>query len=196
MYEAVKHFIIEVEGRKFHILTDHKPLVVAIQNPPADPPPHRYRHLDYISQFIKGADNIVTDILSWVGRVPTLLDLSNFAELQSADAGTMNLVSDHSSSQQPIRTVFPGAKGKVWCNEATGSVRPFIPTPLQQTVFNKLHELAFPGVQAFTCLVTERFVWKDMHLNCQVPAGHPTHVDILPPQKVINTYCGLKQCQS
>lgn len=174
VYEAVKHFRTEVEGRGFYILTDHKPLVAAIQKPPSDPPPRRFRHLDYILQFtsdvryIKGADNIVADFLSRVGAVTSVLDLSDLPQRQSADPNIMQLINDHDSSLKPVKTTFPGVTGEVWCDESTGSLRPFIPKDLQRQVFDKLHSLAHPGVRASTRLVTERFVWRDMRRDCQV----------------------------
>ena len=50
-YLAVKHFRHFVEGRTFHLLTDHKPLTFTLAKQSDLLSPHQSRHLDYISQF-------------------------------------------------------------------------------------------------------------------------------------------------
>lgn len=63
IYLAIKHFRHFIEGRTFHILTDHKPLTYAIATPSDKHSPRQTRHLDYISQFtsdirhVKGAND-------------------------------------------------------------------------------------------------------------------------------------------
>ena len=70
VYLAIKHFRYFLEGRTFHILTDHKPLIFAFQARQDRYTPRQCRHLDYISQFttdlrhIRGIDNSVADALS------------------------------------------------------------------------------------------------------------------------------------
>lgn len=114
IYKVIKHFCLEIEGRHLHVLTDHKPLVSAIQNSPANPPPRCFQYFDFISQFtsdvscIKDVANIVCDFLSRVDAVSSLIDLSNLAILQSVDDKLMQLVSNHSSSLHPICTYFSG----------------------------------------------------------------------------------------
>ena len=75
IYLAIKHFQHFVEGRTFHILTDHKSLIYAFAIH-SDKHYHRQiHHLDYISQFtsdiqhrhVKGADNPAADALSCIG---------------------------------------------------------------------------------------------------------------------------------
>ena len=59
-----------MEGRNFHILTDHKPLTFAISSQASHHTPRQIRHLDYISQFttdiqhVKGEDDPVANMLS------------------------------------------------------------------------------------------------------------------------------------
>ena len=70
MYLAVKHFQHFVEGRQFHVLTDHKPLTFAFSTQSSKLTPRQTRHLDFISQFttdvrhISGSNNPVADALS------------------------------------------------------------------------------------------------------------------------------------
>ena len=51
VYLAVKYFRYFVKGRQFHVLTDHKPLVFALQSHSDRYTPRQLRHLDFISQF-------------------------------------------------------------------------------------------------------------------------------------------------
>ena len=70
MFLALRHFCFELEGRKFHILTDHLPLVSALSR--VSPPwsTRQQRQLSYISEFTSdlrhtpGAANVVADNLS------------------------------------------------------------------------------------------------------------------------------------
>ena len=67
IYLALCHFRFLLEGRKFHILTDHNPLVTALQclSPPWSA--RQQRHLSYISEFtsnirhVPGVSNVVAD---------------------------------------------------------------------------------------------------------------------------------------
>jgi hypothetical protein len=66
---AIGHFRHYVEGRPFHILTDHKPLTSALASA-TDRSPRQTRHLSYIAEFttdirhIDGSANVVADALS------------------------------------------------------------------------------------------------------------------------------------
>ncbi|CAI2738532.1 unnamed protein product, partial [Dicrocoelium dendriticum] len=51
MYLVVKHFRHLLEGRRFILLTDHKPLVYAFRSASDRYSPRETRHLDYLSQF-------------------------------------------------------------------------------------------------------------------------------------------------
>ena len=72
VYLAIKHFRHFLEGRTFHVLTDHKPLTYALHSHSDRHSPRQARQVDYISQFtstichVHGVDNVVTDALSRV----------------------------------------------------------------------------------------------------------------------------------
>ena len=69
VFLALHHFRFELEGRKFHILTDHLPLVSALSH--VSPPwsARQQSQLSYISEFTSdlrhtpGAANVVADNL-------------------------------------------------------------------------------------------------------------------------------------
>lgn len=50
-YLAIKKFKHFVEGRSFHVYTDHKPLIFAFKQKPERASPRQFRHLDFIGQF-------------------------------------------------------------------------------------------------------------------------------------------------
>ncbi|GBM50713.1 Transposon Ty3-G Gag-Pol polyprotein, partial [Araneus ventricosus] len=51
VYASIRHFRHMLEGRRFIIFTDHKPLVYAFRQKPKKASPRQLRHLDYIGQF-------------------------------------------------------------------------------------------------------------------------------------------------
>jgi hypothetical protein len=73
-YLAVKHFSHFVEGRKFTLYTDHKPLTFTMSSA-ADISPRQTRHLSFVAEFttdlqhVPGKQNVVADALSRVTAV-------------------------------------------------------------------------------------------------------------------------------
>ena len=74
IYLAIKHFKHFVEGRHFHVITDHKPLTFTLNSRLDRYSPRQSHHLDYISQFtstirhIQGSQNVVADALSRIEK--------------------------------------------------------------------------------------------------------------------------------
>jgi len=70
VYLAIRHFRHFVEGREFHIRTDHKPLIYALSTRADHHSPRQIRQLEFIAQFtsdiryIKGLENAAADALS------------------------------------------------------------------------------------------------------------------------------------
>jgi len=56
IYLAIKHFRYFLEGRHFHVLTDHKPLIYALSSRPERHSPRQVRHLN--SSVLKGMQSI------------------------------------------------------------------------------------------------------------------------------------------
>jgi hypothetical protein len=69
-YTAVRHFRFLLEGRKFRILTDHKPLVSAMSRITPPWSGRQQRHLSFLAEFTSdlrhtaGRSNVVADALS------------------------------------------------------------------------------------------------------------------------------------
>ena len=97
VYLAIKHFRHFLEGRHFHVLTDHKPLIFALKTLSDRHTLCQACQLDYISQFtstirqVHGIHNVVADALSRIetnallsGQPPTV-DLAAMAKTQATD---------------------------------------------------------------------------------------------------------------
>lgn len=152
-YAAIKHFRHFVEGRAFHILTDHKPLSFALSSNSAGHSLRQARQLDFIAQFtsdirhVKGEDNPVADALSQVG-VEVLsvsgiddIDFDQMAIAQQQDPEIKHLVSSPSCSLSIKSVPLQSPHATLLCDFSTGVPRPVVPRSLRRTVFNALHSL-------------------------------------------------------
>ena len=172
IYLAIRHFRPTLEGRHFHVLTDHKPLIYAFKAAPDRYSPREIRQLDYISQFttdiraVKGIDNAPADALSRIQldvvTLPPTIDFAAMADMQQHDDELHKLRSSSTSLQLKDIPLDVGASQLV-CDVSTGTPRPYVPSGLRKTVFDSLHSLAHPGIRATQRLVTERFVWPGIN---------------------------------
>ena len=172
IYLTIRHFRHALEGRQFHVMTDHKPLTRAFDAKQDRYSPREIRHLDYISQFttdirhIKGKDNVVADALSRIeinaiADASPSLDYELVAQLQQDDSELKQL---HSNPSLELK-LFPAPDTNVdiVCDVSTGHPRPFIPSKFRRAVFDDLHNLSHPGVRATQRLITERYFWPGMN---------------------------------
>ena len=172
-YLAVKHFRHHLEGRCFHILTDHRPLVFAMQAAGTSHSPRELRHLSYVAEFttdlrfLRGADNVVADALSRatvdaVTAPPAAVDFQALAAAQQSDPELLSAQQDTQSSLKLQPIPYGSATQPVVCDMSTGTARPFVPLSFRKTVFNSLHSLAHPGIRATQRMVSARYVWPGM----------------------------------
>ena len=195
VYLAIRHFRHFVEGREFHIRTDHKPLIYA-RNARPDRHPRQIRHLDFIAQFtsdirfVKGAENTAADALSRISinatqglRFP--IDFEAMALAQRSDLDLQQLQA--SGTALDLRTVLiPSSTTPLTCDMSTGNPRPFVPESFRRIIFNSLHQLSHPEIRATQKLITARYVWpginSDIHQwSRPVPsASEPRYNATLP----------------
>ena len=174
IYLLIKHFRHFVEGRDFHIATDHKPLTYALATASDKYTPRQIRHLDYIAQFttdirhVSGLNNPVADALSR-NAVCTLhsahtpsIDLQTLAATQTVDPEIRALQDSTTTSLRLTSLPLPASTSTIICDLSTGTPRPLVPAPLCHTVFKALHTLSHPGVKATQQLITQRYVWPGM----------------------------------
>ncbi|XP_064479146.1 uncharacterized protein LOC135392360 [Ornithodoros turicata] len=166
---AVRHFRFFLEGRKFTLLTDHKPLTFAFRSASTRYSPRETRHLAFLSEFctnivhVKGSDNSPADALSRIDAIHgTTCSSEDIAREQEADVELQSLLQS-SSSLCFEDFEIPGSSLRIACDTSPGRQRPFVPLSLRRTVFESLHRLSHPGIRASQKLVTERFVWPKMH---------------------------------
>lgn len=179
IYFALHKFRFFIEGRVFHILTDHKPLCSAIKNSSNNYLPRELRHLEYISQFttdirhVKGIENIVPDTLTRVSFIVPEVSI-NYEELASKqeDSEFRQLcLQDNFVFEQ----VISNCGFTVWVETSTGRQRPYIPQPLRHGVFKQFHNLSHPGVRTSRKLIKRRFIWPNMNIDIKnwVKSCHP-----------------------
>ena len=138
VYLVMKHFRHFLEGREFHVFTDHKPLTFALNTRSDHHSPCQARQQDYISQLtsnirhIQGSDNPVADALSSIeinvllsGHPPTV-DYAAMAETQSTDPQIRAL---QSSPQSPLvveAVPLANSSHPLYCDTSTGTQRPLV----------------------------------------------------------------------
>ena len=133
----MKHFCYFIEGRHFHVATDHKPRQHSS---------HQTHYLDYVAQFIndichiKGATNMPADTLSRVkiggvlaSGMPSCLDCHVLAKAQREDTAQPDVLS---TSLQLQEVPILASSTTLLCNVSTGCPRPYIPPDLQHLTLN------------------------------------------------------------
>ncbi|KFD66920.1 LOW QUALITY PROTEIN: hypothetical protein M514_20786 [Trichuris suis] len=169
-YWAVRHFRYLLEGRQFAIVTDHKPLVQAIQRGSGMHNSREVRHLDYITSFtsdvrhIKGTQSPTRCRESPSTRSVQVdsAQLAQLAKAQSTDEELRRL-RDSSTSLHLQKVEVPNSAPPIWCHVSHGKTRPFLPAPLRRHVFNTLQSLSHPGIRATRRLITEHYVRPSMN---------------------------------
>ena len=170
VYLSIKHFRHLLEGRQFHVLTDHKPLTYALNSRSDRHSPRQARQLDYIAQFtstirhVHGMDNVVADALSRIetnalltGQPPNV-DFAAIAKTQATDPQIRSLQSSPTSTLTVEAVPLANSTDPLYCDTSTGTQRPLVPLPWQRIVFDSLHGLSHPGIRATQKLITARFV--------------------------------------
>lgn len=173
IYIAVRHFRHLLEGRKFTIFTDHKPLVYAFQQDLSHSSPRQARHLDYIGQFstdirhVSGKDNIVADTLSRVEAIQRAPDFEQLAKSQLEDPELIKILDGSiPTALELVKIKIPGSPAEIYCDKSTPIMRPYVTEPFREQVFKTLHGLSHPGIKTTVKMVTERFVWPNIKKDC------------------------------
>ena len=175
VYLSLRHFRYFVEGREFHVNTDHKPLTYAISKPSDKHSPRQTRHLSYIAEFttdlryLKGEDNVVADTLSRA----ELCDQNNAITSSAVDYERMAQLQREDDEMPAYRTAITGLQlvdlplldstDTLLCDISQGYARPVVPRVLRRDIFDQLHNLSHPGGKATKRLVSARFVWHGLN---------------------------------
>ncbi len=215
IYLSIRQFQHYVEGRKFFVLTYHKPLTYSLSCNSNRYSPRQVRHLDFISQFtsdirhVRGTDNPVADALSRVDihaihQVPPALDLVAMATAQLSDPELRQLRTS-STSLKFTEMPLEGTDIQLVCDVTrSGSRRPYVPPNFRYQVFELLHSLAHPGIRATQHFLTSHYVWPKINtdvrkwarqcLQCQ---RNKVHRHTRAPLSTFSTpdYCLKAECK-
>ncbi|CAH8618677.1 unnamed protein product [Schistosoma mattheei] len=174
-YCAIKHFRHAVEGRRFILFTDHKPLTYALHTKSDRYSPRECRHLDYISQFttdlrhIQGKSNCVADALSRIQMNAVTLPVLDLPAMAAAQANDPSCTkAPHSTSLQYQEVPLATTSGTILCDTSTGLPRPIVPSAYRRLVFDALHGLSHPGIAATLRLIAARYVWPSMNKDVRM----------------------------
>ncbi len=182
VFSGIRFFRFMLEGRKFTVYTDHKPLTSALKRVSEPWTARQQRHLSYITEFISdlrhiaGVSNVVADTLSRlpigeataasaaetplmaVAAVAAAVDYSWLAREQRDCAATQAAVSSSSLAVRP----FQVDGSSLLCDVSGGTVRPLVAQPCRRAVFQAIHSIAHPGVRATKRMLASCFVWPGM----------------------------------
>ena len=169
IYKAIKRFRYFIEGRSFHVYSDHKPLSTLFKTNKSSYTPRQLRHIDLISQFttdiryIKGTDNAPADALSRnISSVTSsLLDYAAIASEQADDPELHQLLQNPALKMEKVKV--PGSEISLYADVSTSNARPYLPQRFRLPTFNQLHGLSHPGIRASQHMMTSKFLWPGMN---------------------------------
>ncbi len=165
VYLSIKHFRHFVEGREFHVLTDHKPLTFSLNTRADKHSPRQARHLSYISQFTDTSEDRTMQWLMPRGQNPSspAIDFTAMAREQLLDNDLKETINNPNSSSLKLeQTWLDDSNTTLLCDSSTGKLRPLVPSNMRRLVFDRLHSLSHPGIRATQKLVADKYVWSSM----------------------------------
>jgi hypothetical protein len=107
-FQAIRHFGFMLEGRRFTLYTDHKPLTTAVRRSTEPWTAKQCRQLAYIAKFtsdiqhIAGSDNVVADTLS---RPPSSAAAGNVSESPRGDKDKIKLSTSSGGLRTPVEAL-------------------------------------------------------------------------------------------
>jgi len=118
IYAAVKHFRFMLEGRRFFVIIDHKPLTFAFPQKLDRASPRQCRQLTFILEFttdmstdkhVPGEDNPVADALSRVDSImmSVIVDTEELTQQQATDKKLLQELESPSSSLKLQKFLLP-----------------------------------------------------------------------------------------
>uniref|UniRef100_A0A5S6QZM1 RNA-directed DNA polymerase n=1 Tax=Trichuris muris TaxID=70415 RepID=A0A5S6QZM1_TRIMR len=173
VYWAVRHFRHVLEGRQFAILTDHKPLVQAIQRGSGTHNPREVRQLDYITCFtsdvrhIRGDKNSVADALSRVAvnSISVILDSAQLLKLQEGPDGRRRAATVEKKScrayGKDVRAAYEHFRLVRHCSRSNSALR----ARFNASVIDALQSLSHPSIRGTKRLVSQHYMWPLMNRN-------------------------------
>ena len=174
IFRTVKRFRYFVEGRSFHVLTDHKSLTTAFLRNKDRYSPRQLRHMDYIAQFttdiryIKGEDNAPADALSRniTSVTSSSLDYAAIAVDQAGNAELQKLLNN--VALQMKKVTLPGTQVTLYADVSTAAARPYLPQRHRYQAFRQLHDLSHPDIRASQHMIASCFIWEGINKDVRL----------------------------
>lgn len=174
IYTSLKHFVWLL-GLNFRSVTDHKPLLHALNM--KNPTPQQARWLSFISEFnctihyIAGGENVVADNLSR----PTV----NFVHFSQPNADLNMTIAQEQVNDEQLQKFFSNSAQTLTELEASNTtikcdkfIRPFIPKTMRFQLFQEIHNLSHPGPNATLRLIRQKYVWPTMSVDIKLWSKH------------------------
>ena len=204
IYSTIFKFWHVLEGWRFRIFTDQKPLMSALFKA-RDPVSNRQRHqLAFISKFttniahVPGLQNVMADALSRqyddekelaivhsIAHALSDFDLSELAQAQRP------ITKKPSSSLKLENVRFPGIDHPIICDTLQGRPRVLVPEAWRCFIFNAIHD---PSGKATLSIIARSYAWKNMWQDvllwarqCQACASSKIGIHTNPPVLLIST---------
>ena len=205
IYSTLIKFRHILEGRRFRIWTDQKPLKRAFLKT-RDPVSNRRRHqLAFISEFatdiahVPGLENIVADALTrqFDDEKDTAFVHSITHALVDVDLGDLAReqppIEDEQPSALKLQLIsFPGVSREIVCDISLGRPRVLVPESRRHSIFDAVHGLAHPSGRATLSIVARSYVWRNMRQDvllwarqCKACAASKVARHTTPPVKAI-----------
>ena len=206
IYSTIIKFRHLLEGRKFRIYTDQKPLTSAFFKA-RDPVSNRQRQqLALISEFatdvahIPGLENVVADTLSrqYDDEDTSAVVHSKTHSLADVDLARLEKDQQPIDEEQPsslrlARITFPGVDRKLVCDTCLGRPRVLVPERWRSSIFEAIHGLAHPSGRATLAIVAKAYAWNGMRRDilrwagqCQACQSSKIAIHTKPPIKSIS----------
>ena len=175
IYSTIIKFRHALEGRKFTIYTDQKPLTSAFFKA-RDPVSNRQRHqLEFISEFatdvahVPVLENVVADALTRqyddekesaiVNAITHTLSDVSLAEL----ASHQRPINEEPASSLRLESIrFPGVDTPVVCDTSLGRPRVLVPEARRRPIFDAVHNLAHPSGRTTQAIIAKTYAWSGM----------------------------------
>ena len=170
IYATIVKFCHLLEGRRFKIFTDQRPLTSAFMKA-RDPVSSRQRQqLAFISEFatdiahVPGLNNVVADaftrqydheetaVVHAVAHTLADVDLSMLAREQP---------SLHEASLSSLKltvVAFPGVENRLVCNISQGQPRVLVPEGRCKQIYSAIHDLAHPLGRSTLAIVSKSYM--------------------------------------
>ena len=167
VYLSIKNFKHHLEGNKFELLTDHKPLTHLTSM--KEPSNRQWRWIQYINQFdveihhIRGQDNQVADCLS--RQMETEINQLVPSSIAVADLIREQKSCNLKESLKDASLKLEETKDGILIDTTTNAPRIILPQSYQFNEFHRIHDLCHPGTNATLKQIKSKYVWPGMRAN-------------------------------